>query len=602
MDSMVLLCAQGMFLQGLRKKKDMLYQQLMCRGIPTRTWVSLSSIKDWIINNKYSVGTQSEFFNFGDQKIKSVIDQLSVKELDLVPTLHYHPLIFTFRNGVLFGNERLILGKGSLRPKFYPHSEIPDTIFQSMKYFDYDLDPDLVNTHPSDWRSIRTPSWDQICSAQWLDDGTVGVLCYMLGRLFYNRTWALDKFQVVPFILGLGATGKSTIINFLTTVFDSKILIISSSSEQGFTFQSYDRYVMWACPEITHKTKLSDDIFNMMVAGDGMTMAVKYKETMDRKFDLPGIMAGNGHMAHEDMGGSYSRRVAVFSFNRIVPESQRNPEIEEDMCGPEAGPLILKFLLAYLDWHEEDIENKRMVELEASTTMQERTKRAKTKDFWSRVPKAFRHASYGAVSKRNVFHQFVHHLKYMGLVTHDPRFYMPFSHLKTMFEKFLSDNGTPKDSVTTKKGANSIWAVLTEALQQKSYPVSETKESRMFYVFKNANVNPVMLMYQLNGETMMGHDWSETYGDDETFESYELPRDASSGFEMISMKEQWVSGITWRFFVADFEQLLSANDDLQAQYKSARCRKTTTPVTVQPEARGNNKRPRVHDLSACLTL
>lgn len=70
---------------------------------------------------------------------------------------------------------------------------------------------------------LATPFFDGILKKQGHSSENIGWICALLGRMFYviNKH---DRWEVSLYLLGLAATGKTTILKILAEFFD-KVLV-----------------------------------------------------------------------------------------------------------------------------------------------------------------------------------------------------------------------------------------------------------------------------------------------------------------------------------------------------------------------------------------
>lgn len=162
--------------------------------------------------------------------------------------------------------------------------------------------------------------YDKILDDQELDPLTKFWLTGLLGSCLEEKG-EYDKWQVMVVLKGGAATGKSTIINLVQTLFPaSKIGTISSSSEEVFGLESlYDKWlVVW--PEAREKQGIAQHDLHSMITGPPEKVQVrrKCKTAITVEWKPPILVGTNVFVKYEGSRGAMERRMAVFPFDRVV--------------------------------------------------------------------------------------------------------------------------------------------------------------------------------------------------------------------------------------------------------------------------------------------
>ena len=108
------------------------------------------------------------------------------------PELVKHRGVYSFRSGVYLCRE----------DAFRPAADVPDSVV-ACKFFDTELELDFDR----DWRDIPTPHLQSIMDYQEFPPEVCDWLYVLLGRLLYQLN-DLDGWQIIPFMKGVGASGK----------------------------------------------------------------------------------------------------------------------------------------------------------------------------------------------------------------------------------------------------------------------------------------------------------------------------------------------------------------------------------------------------------
>jgi hypothetical protein len=174
----------------------------------------------------------------------------------------------------------------------------------------------------------------------------------MLGRLLYSfrdkHGHLFDNWQRILFVKGLAGTGKSTIAQIVKNIYPAnQVGTINSKCEENFPIYSlYDKY-LWMCPEVRYNFGLDTALFQSMVSGDSISIAIKNKDAVAVDWNIPGLIIGNQFpKIWSDAGGSIIRRVLLADFKEIPDKV--DPGIVDRILTTEMSSLIVKLNSTYL--------------------------------------------------------------------------------------------------------------------------------------------------------------------------------------------------------------------------------------------------------------
>lgn len=276
-----------------------------------------------------------------------------------------------------------------------------------------EFDNCMVLSPVFDWRNIETPSFDKILTNQNLDPATKDWIYAMCGRMLY-RIGEKDGWQVIPYFKGKGGTGKSTICNFMSYVYGSKMGVLADNSEETFGLQGFIDKFAFIVPETSTRMNLTQMAFQSMVSGDRMSIPVKNKPAHQMVWRIHGMMAGNVFPRWSDNAGSISRRVMLVEFENHVKVSNPNlhKELEKDI-----GPMIVKMNAAYREM----------------TDVYSRT------DIWAALPQYFRNTRARLRQLAHPLASFINDPNEIDIT--DPAAFMPEEEFKTQLRAFMEKNG-----------------------------------------------------------------------------------------------------------------------------------------------------------------
>lgn len=177
-----------------------------------------------------------------------------------------------------------------------------------------------------DWYNIPTPNLQCILDYQGLHADVCRWVYILIGRMLYE-VGEIDKWQVLLFLKGMAASGKSTILlQVIKKFFEvGDVGILGNNAEKTFGISAFVDKFIFLAPEVKSDFKLDQGDLQSMISGEGMSINTKYKtaSTLDR-WKPPGAMAGNEVPAWTDNSGSVSRRAVVIEFDKTVVDGDMN--------------------------------------------------------------------------------------------------------------------------------------------------------------------------------------------------------------------------------------------------------------------------------------
>jgi hypothetical protein len=259
---------------------------------------------------------------------KALEDHLITCEDIQFPYLKKNRKFFSFTNGLYSAEDDV----------FYSYEEAPrhiPTSVVSSKFFEEDL---LEGTVDMPWHEIPTPLISSILEYQGYTSEEIMWFYCFLGRCIYE-VGEKDGWQILPYLLGLAGTGKSTIVyGVVAKIYETDdVGILSNNTEKQFGLSALYDKLLFVAGEIKNTMRLDQTEFQALVSGEGMSIAKKHQTAFPIKWTVPGWMAGNELPGFADAAGSIQRRLAIFRFERKVTATDTHLEekLEEEM------PLIL---------------------------------------------------------------------------------------------------------------------------------------------------------------------------------------------------------------------------------------------------------------------
>lgn len=180
------------------------------------------------------------------------------------------------------------------------------------------VDDEGIERPKYDWSKISTPNIDKIADSQKWPDEVRDWFYIMLGRLFYEV--GTDNWQIMMFCWGIGNTGKSTILSFMTSIWPfTEVGVMANEGRDNFQLESIYDKLIYFCYDMNEKMKLKSSHFLSMVAGEAMAIDRIYNTNVAlKRWTTPGAWAGNGPPSFDNSGDQMARRFAIFRFMEIL--------------------------------------------------------------------------------------------------------------------------------------------------------------------------------------------------------------------------------------------------------------------------------------------
>ena len=193
---------------------------------------------------------------------------------------------------------------------------------------------------------VDTPLLDGVLSAQF-DPDVAELLCALLGRLLFP-VGKVDNWQVMPYLVGVGGTGKSVILSIVGgMVGPGKVGNLSSKREEIFGMANLlDKEIVIGrdMPAKLSGT-LSQELMQVMVTGEEIEVPRKGLPALQIKWVAPVVMASNHMPDYQNMGGNVGRRLATICFNNPVDRPQGG--LLAGIMAHELPNIVCRFVRAY---------------------------------------------------------------------------------------------------------------------------------------------------------------------------------------------------------------------------------------------------------------
>lgn len=246
-----------------------------------------------------------------------------------------------------------------------------------------------INDHYFDqkYETKPTPLWDSILSTQLARESDATTYLTMtkmteacIGRLFYEVN-KYDNWQIQPHIMGDAGTGKSLIAMTVREMFPKgSVGTISGTTETQFALQAlYQKKVIIVSELDRHfHEKIQQSDWQEMVSGNLVSIPLKHGMAIsDFQWKIALFTVGNVRPGYNDDAGSYSRRLLVIYFLKLV--MNKDPNMFTKIIASELVSIMLRCIRTYREvaerykgqdfWTfapEEMQENKEEVKVESN--------------------------------------------------------------------------------------------------------------------------------------------------------------------------------------------------------------------------------------------
>ncbi|KAF6252713.1 hypothetical protein COO60DRAFT_1643842 [Scenedesmus sp. NREL 46B-D3] len=373
-----------------------------------------------------------------------------------LPTLDKDRNVFAFDNGtyVVWREHE----DGSITDLFVPYELPPgrkplSSHIVAANFFRQPLE--YMGGRP--WPDIPTPNLDKILDTQRFPDEVKRWMYVFIGRLLHELGLR-DGWQVVPFLKGLGGSGKSTIINDVVGIVYNKldVGVLSNNCERRFGLSGIADKLVFLAPEIKEDLQLEQAEFQSIISGEEVQINKKHETAKSMRWTTPGIMGGNELPGWIDNSGSITRRVVVFFFGTFVDRGDMH--LRTKLRG-EIGYIIQKCARAYIEAVAE----------------------VGSDNVWSHLPEYFKEQQRQLlVDANSVEHFLTQHICVFG-----PEHYMPVNEFHQEYLRFCKDNALKskalkRDSLATSFARYNIVHEATNAT--RIYPPGSGVPSTCVYL------------------------------------------------------------------------------------------------------------------------
>lgn len=271
-----------------------------------------------------------EIYRSNPRRFDDAVKYLTNYNDDELPVMKPDMNLISFRNGVLLLCDIT----------FVPYDDITD---------DHPLACRVARNHVDAiyTDSADTPLLDKVLDWQF-DREVADVLCALFGRTLF-KVGQLDKWQVLPYLVGVGGTGKSMLLNILQRFFkNGAVGNLAAKREMVFgTANLVDKEIVIGrdMPAALSQS-LPQEIMQSMTAGEAMEIPRKGTSALNVTWTAPVVMASNHMPDYVNTGNNVGRRLVTLRFDNVVKSPQE--DLEDLIMKHEIPNIINRCLQCYL--------------------------------------------------------------------------------------------------------------------------------------------------------------------------------------------------------------------------------------------------------------
>jgi hypothetical protein len=392
-----------------RKKGEILYEEHRVRAedgkdYGTYSWKQVMTIRDFIIQE---ANPRTNFEMWRNMMDRNTLDKtakhLAESRDTQLPDLKTDRTVSAWRNGLWF----------SEFAAFYPYinGRLPNQICATV-FIDQEFDNTDYGEHFMEINCVVK----QILGDQGFDTEEQSfILGVGFGRLIFEPG-KYDRWEIIPFLWGLAQTGKSCIIDACARLFDSRdVAGVGNSIEKQFGLAPLIGKNLWVANDVKKNFGMDAGDIQTITSLELMSVAVKFKEAISVKWEVPGIIAGNEiPRSWTDTLKSLERRIFLIEF----PNAVKRDNAIKVRLETERSVFYRIITYAYHYWQ----------------------RKCGNKNIWDYAPKRFRDAKKIIQEHENPLEIFLNTITEVQITKNDKDYVRP-GHFNNWFKNWCSNWG-----------------------------------------------------------------------------------------------------------------------------------------------------------------
>jgi hypothetical protein len=389
--------------RGYRKYGGSLYSPIIVDGHKTHAYERVCETKEFVHAECKKELNLDAFLQLTKVNTMTLVDHLNSCNDIQLPFLKKDRSVFSFRNG-------LYMCRTDTFVEYDRVSEVVKGEVVSSNYFDKEFDPSLIDVP---WKDIPTPNSEKIFYDQKMEIEVRHWVYIVAGRMLYELK-ERDDWQVIPMLLGVAGSGKSTITDMLIgSIYDRvDVGVLSNNCEPQWAVSGLIGKLIWITPECKADFSLEQAIFQSMVSGERISVSEKFKTPYSTQFRIPGFLSGNVMPDWEDHSGSIQRRMLIFKFSEKIEE-------HDMMLGQRIRDELPTFIV------------------KANKAYREVSEEHGAKNIWTILPKTFIEVNADTMAEKNPVELFIR----SSYVKIGPGCATRVEEVNSVFRNWCSENG-----------------------------------------------------------------------------------------------------------------------------------------------------------------
>lgn len=201
------------------------------------------------------------------------------------------------------------------------------------------LEPRHMASHCADYApaTLPTPLWDSFLARSF--KGVAGQIPLLQELMGLTLIGEMHRLQQCIMLHGPGATGKSVVLNVITSLFPPDLTCAVAPADWN---REYSRAEMIGkklnvAGELSGVRSIQSDIFKAVVAGDKIGARRIYEGTFSLSVCAAHWFSANELPSTEDHTSGWYRRFAIIQMPNSVPLSERDTRLDQQLQGEKAG-------------------------------------------------------------------------------------------------------------------------------------------------------------------------------------------------------------------------------------------------------------------------
>lgn len=335
------------------KDKGTLFQPYYLDGQFTYSYKKLGDVETFVRESVFPICQHDVFHRFmmDGGGASYFIDQIKTIKNEYIPYLVRNRHLHAFTDGV-YHSKSNIFYRFERKDGYHHVDELPTKDCIALKFHDIpfreeQMEEEMV-ANPKRLRNfmgIQMPNTSQILLSQEFKASEQVYIYGFIGRLLYEVK-EMDNWGCVMFSLGIGGTGKSSLLRLAATFWHSEdIGMFGNIGQEMFPLEHiYDRLVYFGL-DVDNHFSLDQATFQSMTVGEEVTINRKFQKPETIIWKIPGTFAGNKMPGKwKDQGGNLYRRLLIIEFLRYIENT--DPQLF-DRCLLERNKFLKVIVESY---------------------------------------------------------------------------------------------------------------------------------------------------------------------------------------------------------------------------------------------------------------